>query len=78
MERKDLLTENGKIFKKHAENLDKFAKDTCWICVVGNPANTNANILAHFCKRIPKENITALTRLDQNRALALIAEKTNS
>jgi len=29
MERKDLLTENGKIFKKHAENLDKFAKDTC-------------------------------------------------
>jgi malate dehydrogenase len=64
MERKDLLTENGKIFKKHAENLDKFAKETCKVLVVGNPANTNANILAHFCKRIPKENITALTRLD--------------
>ncbi len=61
MERKDLLTENGKIFKKHAENIDRFAKVSCKVLVVGNPANTNANILAHFCKRIPKENITALT-----------------
>lgn len=64
MERKDLLIENGKIFKNHAENLDKFAKQNCKIVVVGNPANTNANILAHFCNTIPKENITALTRLD--------------
>lgn len=45
------------------------------VCVVGNPANTNALIASHFAPSIPKQNFTALTRLDQNRAESIIAEK---
>lgn len=44
--------------------------------VVGNPANTNALIASHFAPTIPKQNFTALTRLDQSRAESIIAEKT--
>lgn len=78
MERKDLLQANAKIFKSQAKFLDDFAHPDCRILVVGNPANTNAMIIANNCQRIKKENITALTRLDQNRALGQIALKTNS
>lgn len=45
------------------------------VIVVGNPANTNAYILKHFAPKIPEHNITALTRLDQNRAVSLVARK---
>ena len=70
MERKDLLNENTKIFKAQGEALDKVAKKTVKVCVVGNPANTNALIASHYAPSIPKKNFTALTRLDQNRALS--------
>lgn len=46
--------------------------------VVGNPANTNCLICAHYAKDIPKENFTAMTRLDHNRALFQISNKTNT
>lgn len=46
--------------------------------MVGNPANTNALIASHFAPSIPKQNFTALTRLDQNRAVSIIAEKTGA
>ena len=44
------------------------------VVVVGNPANTNAMICSHFAPSIPKENFTALTRLDHNRAKAQVSE----
>lgn len=75
MERKDLLTANVKIFKVQGEALDKHAKKDVKVLVVGNPANTNALICSHYAPSIPRENFTAMTRLDQNRARAQIAAK---
>ncbi|CAI8028636.1 Malate dehydrogenase, cytoplasmic [Geodia barretti] len=75
MLRKDLLTANAKIFRSQGLSLDKFAKKTVKVVVVGNPANTNAMICSHFAPSIPKENFTALTRLDHNRAKAQIATR---
>jgi malate dehydrogenase len=75
MERKDLLAANVKIFKVQGEALDKHAKKNVKVLVVGNPANTNALICAKYAPSIPKENFTAMTRLDQNRASAQIAAK---
>lgn len=76
MERADLLTANAAIFKAQGEALNKVAKKTVKVCVVGNPANTNALIASHYAPTIPKQNFTALTRLDQSRAESIIAEKT--
>lgn len=73
MERKDLLKANVKIFQSQGRALDQYAKKTCKIVVVGNPANTNALICSKFAPSIPAKNFTALTRLDQNRARAQIA-----
>lgn len=75
MERKDLLRDNGNIFKAQGKALDQFAKKTVKVLVVGNPANTNALICSLNAPSIPKANFTALTRLDQNRAEAQIAQK---
>jgi len=75
MERKDLLAANVKIFKVQGQAMDKYAKKTCKILVVGNPANTNALICSHYAPSIPKENFSAMTRLDQNRAAAQLALK---
>jgi len=75
MERKDLLAANVKIFKVQGQALDKHAKKTVKVLVVGNPANTNALICAKYAPSIPKENFTAMTRLDQNRAQAQIAAR---
>jgi len=77
MERKDLLSANVKIFKVQGEALDKHAKKDVKVLVVGNPANTNALICSHYAPSIPRENFTAMTRLDQNRARAHIAVKVN-
>lgn len=77
MERKDLLSANVKIFKVQGEALDKVAKKDVKVLVVGNPANTNALICSHYAPTIPKENFTAMTRLDQNRAKAAVASKLN-
>merc|ERR1739844_766014 len=75
MERKDLLAANVKIFKVQGEALDKFAKKSVKVLVVGNPANTNALICSHYAPSIPKENFSAMTRLDQNRAASQLAIK---
>jgi malate dehydrogenase len=75
MERKDLLSANVKIFKVQGEALNTYAKKDVKVLVVGNPANTNALICSHYAPSIPKENFTAMTRLDQNRARAQIAHR---
>jgi len=75
MERKDLLKANVNIFKTQGEALNQFAKKTVKVCVVGNPANTNCLIMSKYAPSIPKENFSALTRLDHNRAQAQIALK---
>lgn len=75
MERKDLLNENAKIFKAQGEAIDKYAKKNIKVLVVGNPANTNALIASHYAPSVPKKNFTALTRLDQNRALSQLSDK---
>ena len=75
MERKDLITDNGKIFSSLGKVIDQVADKNIKICVVGNPANTNAFILAANAPSINQRNITALTRLDHNRALYQLADK---
>merc|ERR1712106_604622 len=75
MERKDLLAANVKIFKGQGQALGKFAKKSVRVLVVGNPANTNALICSHYAPSIPKENFSAMTRLDQNRAAGQLAQK---
>jgi malate dehydrogenase len=75
MERKDLLEKNAGIFKEQGTAIEKFAKRTVKVLVVGNPANTNALIASHYAPSIPKENFTAMTRLDHHRASAQIADK---
>merc|ERR1712012_1168943 len=75
MERKDLLAANVKIFKVQGEAMEKFAKKSVKVLVVGNPANTNALIISHYAPSILKENFSAMTRLDQNRAASQLALK---
>lgn len=75
MERKDLLSANVKIFKSQGQALDKYAKKSVLVLVVGNPANTNALICSKYAPSIPKENFSAMTRLDQNRAQSLLASR---
>jgi malate dehydrogenase len=76
MERKDLLLENAKIFSAQGKALNKAAKKSVKVLVVGNPANTNALITAANAPRIPVKNITSMMRLDLNRALSQLAVKT--
>merc|ERR1712102_179230 len=78
MERKDLLAANVKIFKAQGQALDNYAKKSVKILVVGNPANTNALMCSHYAPSIPKDNFSAMTRLDQNRAAAQLALKTGA
>ncbi|XP_012548546.2 cytosolic malate dehydrogenase isoform X1 [Bombyx mori] len=75
MERKDLLAANVRIFKEQGQALDKVARKDVKVLVVGNPANTNALICSKYAPSIPKENFTAMTRLDQNRAQSQLAAK---
>jgi len=75
MLRADLLKINAGIFKGQGEAMNKFAKKTCKTLVVGNPANTNALIASTYAPSIPKENFTAMTRLDQNRACSQLADR---
>jgi malate dehydrogenase len=76
MERKDLLTANAQIFTAQGKALDKAAKRTVKVLVVGNPANTNAYIAMKSAPSLPPENFTAMMRLDHNRALSQLAAKT--
>ncbi|HEX4719537.1 MAG TPA: malate dehydrogenase [Thermoleophilaceae bacterium] len=75
MERADLLEANGAIFKPQGEALSAGAADNVKILVVGNPANTNALIAQSNAPDIPAERFTAMTRLDENRAVAMLAKK---
>ncbi|MEA2319762.1 MAG: malate dehydrogenase [Solirubrobacteraceae bacterium] len=75
MERADLLEANGAIFKPQGEALNSHAADDVRILVVGNPANTNALIAMSNAPDIPNERFSAMTRLDENRAVAQLAQK---
>jgi malate dehydrogenase len=77
MERKDLITENAKIFAAQGKAINKYAADDIRVLVVGNPANTNTLITAANAPDIDPANFTAMTRLDHNRAKGQIAIKTN-
>jgi len=78
MERKDLLEANGAIFTVQGKALSDNAAADIKVLVVGNPANTNALITMNNAPNIPPERFTAMTRLDQNRAMAQLAAKTAS
>ncbi|AJF66888.1 malate dehydrogenase [Streptomyces vietnamensis] len=78
MERGDLLAANGGIFKPQGEAIAAHAADDIKVLVVGNPANTNALIAQSAAKGVPAERFTAMTRLDHNRALTQLAQKTGS
>ncbi|OGX08092.1 MAG: malate dehydrogenase [Omnitrophica WOR_2 bacterium GWA2_47_8] len=75
MERAELLQINGKIFIGQGQALDKNAKPDCKVLVVGNPCNTNAYIAKSVANNIPKKNFFAMTMLDQNRAMAQLAQE---
>ena len=74
MERKDLLTENGKIFVGQGRALERAAEDLR-VLVVGNPANTNCLIALKNAGSVPADRFHAMMRLDQNRAAAQLAAK---
>jgi malate dehydrogenase len=78
MERGDLLSANGGIFKPQGEALNAGAAADVKVLVVGNPANTNALIAASHAPDIPGDRFTAMTRLDHNRALSQLAKKTGA
>lgn len=75
MERKDLLKANASIFEGQGKAINDYAKKTVKVLVVGNPANTNALIAMHHAPSIPKSAWSALTRLDQHRAVYQVAAK---
>ncbi len=76
MERKDLLLGNAKIFSAQGKALNANANPDIKVLVVGNPANTNALIARSNAPDLNPRNFTAMTRLDHNRAIAQLAEKT--
>lgn len=78
MERADLLEANAKIFSVQGKALNDHAKADVKILVVGNPANTNALITLKNAPKLNSKNVTAMMRLDHNRSLSQIAEKTGS
>jgi malate dehydrogenase len=75
MERGDLLKDNGKIFVQQGAALNAVANQDVKVLVVGNPCNTNCMIAMNQAPRIPRKNFFAMTRLDQNRAVAQLAGK---
>ena len=77
MERKDLLSANGGIFKPQGEAIARSAKKDIKVLVVGNPANTNALIALNNAAGIDQRQFTAMTRLDHNRALSQLAMRVN-
>ncbi len=75
MERADLLEANGAIFKPQGKAINDHAADDIKVLVVGNPANTNALIAMNNAPDVPRERFTAMVRLDENRAVAQLAQK---
>ncbi|MFF3288143.1 malate dehydrogenase [Streptomyces sp. NPDC003023] len=78
MERGDLLSANGGIFKPQGKAINDNAADDIRVLVVGNPANTNALIAQAAAPDVPAERFTAMTRLDHNRAISQLAAKTGA
>jgi malate dehydrogenase len=78
MERKDLLTENAKIFSAQGRAINDYASSQVRVLVVGNPANTNALIAASNAPDLDRAQFTAMMRLDHNRAIGQLASKTSS
>jgi malate dehydrogenase len=78
MERAELLEANGAIFKPQGAAIAAGAADDIRVLVVGNPANTNALIAMSNADGVPRERFTAMTRLDHNRAVAQLAQKTGA
>lgn len=76
MERGDLLEANGGIFGPQGRAINAGAAEDVRVLVVGNPANTNALIAQANAPDVPAERFTAMTRLDHNRALSQVAERT--
>jgi malate dehydrogenase len=76
MERSDLLSANGGIFKPQGQAISANAKKNIKVLVVGNPANTNSLIAMHNAPNIDPRQFTAMTRLDHNRAVSQLAQKT--
>jgi malate dehydrogenase len=76
MERKDLLLANAQIFSAQGKALDAVADRALRVLVVGNPANTNALIASRNAPGLDRRNFTAMTRLDHNRALSQLSQKT--
>lgn len=75
MERADLLTANGAIFRDQGRAINDHAAEDVRVLVVGNPANTNAYIAHRHAPDVPAERFTALMRLDHNRALSQLATR---
>jgi malate dehydrogenase len=73
MERKDLIEKNVQIMKAHGSALERCADRNCKIVVVANPANTNCLVAMKYAPSIPRENFTALTRLDHDRMRGMLA-----
>ncbi|MEO1085174.1 MAG: malate dehydrogenase [Acidobacteriota bacterium] len=78
MERKDLLQANAQIFSVQGKALNDHASPDVRVLVVGNPANTNALITSANAPKLDPRQITAMTRLDHNRALSQLADKTGA
>lgn len=78
MERKDLLQENGKIFIQQGRALNEVANPNIKVFVVGNPCNTNCYIAKSHAPRLEGNQFFAMTRLDQNRASFLLAQKSDN
>ena len=76
MERKDLLSANAEIFSAQGKAINKAAKASVRVLVVGNPANTNCLIARQNAPDMFSESFSAMTRLDHNRMLAQLSEKT--
>lgn len=75
MERGQLLNENGKIFVEQGKALNSVANRNVKVVVVGNPCNTNCLIAMNHAPDLPRTNFHAMMRLDENRAIALLAKK---
>lgn len=75
-DKSEAMEKNVLIFRTMGNAIQEHANKGCKVLVVGNPANTNAFICAHYAPALPKEHFFALTRLDQNRAVGQIAQHT--
>ena len=75
MERGDLIRENGPIFTSTGQAINNYASSDVRVVVVGNPCNTNCLIAMHNAPDIPKDRFSAMTRLDQNRAMTQLSKK---